>query len=380
MRPVKVGIGVSAAAVVLAAGCATAPLSQLPPGDLVWPPPPETPRIRYVGAVHSEMDVGKTRSVAQRISDSLFGRPPLRALRKPYAVHADGRGRVYVADSGWRSVLVFDSVAHDVYPLGEGTLTNPSGVTSDSAGRVYVTDIGTHRVVIYDSAGRFVHAFGGPSVLVRPAAIAVNEALGRIYVADVWDHQIKVFRLTGEPLFTIGKNVSPPPEGDVPGVIGARLDHFWNRGEEEGEFRFPSQIALGPAGRLYVADTLNFRVQIFDPEGRFLRAFGGVGDRPGQFARPKGIAVDREGRIYVADAAFNNVQVFDPEGRLLLFFGKFGYDSSDLRLPAGMDMDGNDRIYVVDQYNSRIQMYQSLAASPGTQGSHSGAEKGGQEK
>ncbi len=111
-------------------------------------------------------------------------------------------------------------------------------------------------------------------------------------------------------------------------------------------------------------DTFNFRVQIFDPDGRFLGKFGSIGTGYGQFSKPKGIGVDSEGHVYVVDAAFNNVQIFNPEGRLLLHFGEFGNRPWQFWLPAGLSIDENDRIYVADQYNKRINIYQYLPESP----------------
>jgi len=66
-------------------------------------------------------------------------------------------------------------------------------------------------------------------------------------------------------------------------------------------------------GNVYVTDTLNNRVEIFDADGKFISAFGKSGDGPGHFARPKGIAIDRDGHIWVVDAVQQRVQVFDTE-------------------------------------------------------------------
>ena len=54
-------------------------------------------------------------------------------------------------------------------------------------------------------------------------------------------------------------------------------------------------------GNVYVTDTMNNRVEIFDADGKFISTFGKNGDGPGYFARPKGIAVDSDGHIWVAD-------------------------------------------------------------------------------
>lgn len=331
--------------------------------EFVWPLPPDPPRIRYVKSIHSEMDVGRNRSLAQRISESLFGRPILKALKKPLGVHVDKQGRVLVVDTGWRKVLIFDFENNQLKILGQagkGLLLNPLGVTTDNKGRIYVTDADGHRVMVYNSEGTFLKAFGGKDKLLRPSGIAVNSNLGLVYVVDTWAHQIKVFgRKSGNLLFTIGKKGERPHK-----ALEGAMDQTWNRGSDDAEFRFPTQIAIDSDGYLYIVDTLNFRVQILEPNGTIITKFGQVGNLPGSFFRPKGIALDSDGHIYVADASFNNVQIFDKQGNLLLYFGNFGSGPANLRLPAGMFIDQKNQIYIVDQLNNRIQVYQYLGHGP----------------
>lgn len=333
------------------------------PEDFVWPLPPDPPKIKFVKSIHSEMDVGHKRSFVRRIYEAVFGRAPLRALKKPLVVHTDKSERILVVDSGWRKVLVFDFENNQLGVLGKsgrGRLLNPLGVTTDDNGQIYVADAGGQRIMIYDSEGKFLRAFGGKGILERPSGIAVNLKLGKIYVVDTWAHQIKVFDInSGNVLFTIGKK----GEKTTNNIEGA-LDYTWNRGDGPGEFRFPTQITIGPDGKLYIVDTLNFRIQIITALGEFVNMFGEVGNIPGTFYRPKGIGLDSEGHIYVSDAAFNNIQIFDTDGNLLLNFGSFGSGLADLRLPAGMHINDMDKIFVVDQFNNRIQVYQYLGGEP----------------
>ena len=308
------------------------------------------------------MDVGRKISLAERIFEAIFGRPTLIALKKPLAVHADKFGRILVVDTGWRKVLVFDFKSHRIDFIGQsgsGLLLNPIGITTDDRGRIFVTDAGGSRVMVYDYDGRFIKAFGGKKWLLRPAGIAVNSKADVAYVCDTWAHQIKVFYIkNGKLLLTIGKKgkkAASKPEGVY--------DEFWNRGDGDGEFRFPTQIAIDPEGRLYVVDAMNFRVQVLAPNGKFIRKFGKLGNVPGSFFRPRGIGLDSDGHIYVSDAAFNNVQIFDQTGKLLLAFGSFGVGKANLRLPAGLYIDKKDNIYVVDQLNNRVQVYRYLKTS-----------------
>jgi len=108
---------------------------------------------------------------------------------------------------------------------------------------------------------------------------------------------------------------------------------------------------------------MNFRVQVFGPDGAFVRAFGSVGDSAGNLARPKGVGVDSEGHIYVADATFNGFEIFDGEGSPLLSVGVAGNGPGEFVLPAGLFVDDQDRIYVADQGNARVQVFQYLRQS-----------------
>jgi DNA-binding beta-propeller fold protein YncE len=121
----------------------------------------------------------------------------------------------------------------------------------------------------------------------------------------------------------------------------------------------PRDVAVGTDGLLYVVDGGNFRVQVFDSEGKFLRTFGGIGRRTGQFARPKEIAVDRQGNLYIVDTAFANVQIFNPEGQLLLNVAGRGEADAPgkFMLPSGIAVDADGRIYMVDQFYRKLEVF-----------------------
>lgn len=311
--------------------------AKAPDAGLVWPAPPETPRIKFLASIDSSSDVEK-KGWGVRFKEALFGDPSGEAkLVKPYGVFAAPDGRIYVADSGWRKILVFDTRQGRFSMLGvdgPGALAGPMGVTVDKSGRVYVTDTILRKCLVYDQEGRFLLSIGDLNRLERPVGVAVNDALKRVYIADTRKHQIFVYDFEGNFLFEFGK-----------------------RGAEDGEFNFPANLFIDAAGKVYVTD-MNFRVQIFDAAGKFLSKFGNVGTGFGQFSLPKGVAVDSQGHIYVVDSRFNNVQIFSPEGQLLLFFGEFGSKNGQFWLPAGLSIDDQDRIYVADQYNHRINIFQ----------------------
>jgi len=309
--------------------------------ELFWPQPPEPARVKFLKTISSSEDV-EEKSAWDRFKAFLFDESSVARLVKPYAVFAAPNGRIYVADSGWRKVLVFDEAGKQFSMIGvdgPGALAGPLGVAVDNDGHVYVTDTVLRKALVYDDAGKHLFDMGDMNVLERPVGIALNNELKRVYIVDTRKHKAFVFDFTGQFLFEFGQ-----------------------RGSGDGEFNFPANIFVDGTGQVYITD-MNFRVQIFDANGKFISKFGSVGTGFGQFSLPKGIGVDSEGHIYVVDARFNNVQIFESTGQLLLFFGEFGGRKGQFWLPAGLSIDKQNRIYVADQYNHRINVFQYLPAS-----------------
>jgi DNA-binding beta-propeller fold protein YncE len=303
---------------------------------LMWPAPPEQPRIIYLGAVSTEADLEQSTSWIDGLGELLFGRRSLGALISPYAVAVDLEGVMFVADSGAAVVHAFDLGTRAYRQFGsmsdDRSLQKPVGVALIDD-QLYVADSSLRQICVFKKNGRFLFAFGQDR-LERPSGISSWPAQGVIYVADTAAHTIQVF----------------DQEGTFVGGIG-------RRGLGPGQFNFPTHLWVDRSGRLHVSDTLNYRIQIFAPDGTFLRMFGQQGDRPGNFAHPSGIGADSSGNIYVTDRQYENVQVFDAEGRILMAFGQEGTAPGEFWLPAGVAVDSRDRIYVADSFNKRIQIF-----------------------
>jgi len=326
----------SIAALVLMFLVSCGPPSRPPgPDNLVWPLPPDPPRIKYIQSIYNEDDIGRVYTLREK----LFGKAYADSMDRPYGVRVR-RGVLLVSDIALRRVLIFDLGAKHLRVLGgEGALMTPASAVADRSGTIYVADAGGAKVAIYGPDGAYRTAF----ILKgsKPVAVALNETLNQLYVVDREGHRVAVFGLDGSLRFEFGA-----------------------RGTSDGMFNIPLDISLGSDGKIYVLDAGNFRVQVFTPEGTFLTKFGSVGDRPGMFANPKGIALDSEDHIYVTDAAFSNFQIFDLQGNVLLFVGQQGPQPGNLHLPAGIAIDENDRIYVADQLNGRVEVFQYLKEPP----------------
>lgn len=131
---------------------------------------------------------------------------------------------------------------------------------------------------------------------------------------------------------------------------------FGQEGREVGLFRQPTSVLVDPAGRLYVADTYNHRVQVFEPDGRFRQVLGVEGAQQGALSRPKRLAWGPRG-LYVADTGNHRVQVFDAQGDVVFVLGGFGNSPAQFNAPEGIAVDTHGTLYVADTQNHRVQKF-----------------------
>jgi DNA-binding beta-propeller fold protein YncE len=325
----------------LNAGCANRPATERPPNPVIlWPAPPEVPRISFVNTVSQPADMGITDGALGSLLRILSGKRATPVVN-PHGLAVDVAGRLYVVDNFLKKVHVYDQRArkYRLFPKREPALVSPVGIAVDNRrGRVYVTDSAQAVVWVFTEGGAKQVGAIRSGGLRRPTGVTINPVTDELLVVDAVNPGILRYGL---------------PDHEFKGVIGGE-------GTEAGSFHSPTHIVATPGGQMLVTDALNFRVQILSAEGEYLRAFGAPGDSLGQFARPKGVAVDSDGNIYVVDALFDNVQVFDRDGQLLMAFGRLGQAPGEFWLPSGIFIDTHDRIYVSDSYNKRVQVFQYL--------------------
>ena len=330
----------------LGAGCASTPIGK----PVEWPDPPEKPRIRFVTAFRTADDLDT--SGWANFRRSLFGNASV-TMGQPMgvAVSDDGK-RVYVADYGLNQVVVAD-LEHKslrVFAPDEG-LARPFNVALGPDESVYVSDSAGKAVFVFDREGKRIASFGRDD-LERPTGLAIDRAHGVVYVVDSArhgsdKHRVLAYDLEGHKKFELG-----PKEGKS------------GRGSDDGQFYFPSYVAVDKAGMVYVGDTMNFRVQVFGLDGKFVRKFGEGGDGPGTFQRIKGMAFDSFGNLYAVDGGHANVQLFNKNFQVLMFFGGSAPKLEYFDVPSGIAIDPNtNKIYVCNEYLARINVYQLVNTS-----------------
>lgn len=325
-------------------------IERLDYSKIVWPNPPAITRLRYMDFFAAEKvptrgAEKKKGAWMDRLSGVATGETkadkPLFQLAQPYGLAIDSKNHLYVADSKVGAIFIFDTETKDVELLKNGLHARfalITGLAIDDSDRLFVSDSVLHHVIVFDPKHRAEATI--VEGMSSPAGLAVDNENRFLYVADTDLDQVLVYDADD---FHLIRKI---------GTAGKA-----HRLTEAGQFSRPTNVAVDADGNVYVTDTFNDRVEIFDADGNFMSTFGKAGDGPGYFARPKGIAIDQDGHVWVADTVQDRVQVFTREGQLLLWLGGHGMLPGQFNAVQGLAIDKNNRVFTSEQYPGRVQMF-----------------------
>ena len=167
----------------------------------------------------------------------------------------------------------------------------------------------------------------------------------KVYISDEHTSQIFIYDKDGEFLGKWGT------------ANGANGERGITKGSADGEVNGPSGLAFDKEDNLYIADSLNHRVQKFSYEGKFLGKWGSQGSGEGQFNMPWGITIDKQGDVYVVDWRNDRVQKFSPDGQYLATFSGAGTGEGELHRPSGVAVDNEGDVYITDWFNDQLKIY-----------------------
>jgi sugar lactone lactonase YvrE len=319
--------------------------------NIVWPNPPAIARIKYLAFYSaqklSQVDTPKT--AKQGWMDRLAGTVPeqdntkvLFQLGQPYGIAIDSKGRVYVADGKVGAIFIFNTETRDVEMIKnkiEAHFVRIIGLAMDDNDRLFVVDPGLKHVLVFNAQHKAEDII--TEGLVEPSMAAIDTQNRLLYVSDVSLDQVFVY---DADTFKLKRKI---------GTTGHNHELT-----APGDLAKPTGVAVDKEGNLYVADTLNDRIEVFDADGVFLRTWGKNGDGPGYFARPKGVAIDSDGHVWVADGMQDRVQVFTNEGQLLITMGGHGLLPGQYQGLVNVATDNlRNRVYTSEIYPGRVQEF-----------------------
>lgn len=205
----------------------------------------------------------------------------------------------------------------------------------------------------------------------RTLGVAAMDARGFYYPVAM------AFRSDGR-LFVQGRS----HDGDTRGARITVMDYesayygdFGSYGSGDGQFTWPTDIAIDSLGNIYVTDEHLQRVSVFDSEARFIEKWGRRGSKPGQFDGPSGIEFDNDDDVYIVDHHNDRIEKFTKDGAFLMSFGSKGAGEGELDLPWGLRVAPDRHIFVADWRNDRVQSFTpdgAFAASYGEPGNAEG--------
>jgi hypothetical protein len=151
---------------------------------------------------------------------------------------------------------------------------------------------------------------------------------------------------------------NPCPTGTKQIVSGICFVTKWgSQGTANGQFEGHRNIAVDSLGNVFVADTDNHRIQKFTNNGNFIGAWGSLGTSNGKFQYPLGVTIDLSGNVFVADTANHRIQKFTNSGTFVTKWGSEGNADGQFSSPVDIDVDTSGNIFVVDNDNFRIQKF-----------------------
>jgi len=274
---------------------------------------------------------------------------------QPVAVAVDSKKRIYVVDSLKCNVQVFDPEGKFLYSLGKfGKETaspqdvyflNPVSVAIDQAGNVVALDAKLSTVQIIGKMGQVIAQFGEPA----------SAESGKMELGMGGFSHPQALALDGND------NIYVADTGNnrirVFNPAGKIINKFGNHGARLGEFNNPSDLTMDNAGNLLVLDEKNFRVQMFTPRGVFKNKFGKRGTGRGEFSSPWGVATDSKRNVFVTDRNLR-VQVFDPDGYYITEFGTPIGNYAIAPRYWGIAIDEDNTVYLTDAANCTVLVYE----------------------
>ena len=267
-----------------------------------------------------EIDGGSEGNIITGVEHARFMRPVAVAARGNFIYVVDAGQNLlyrYSRDSGRLTVL------KDLKAIVAGEVTD---LYVDRDLSFYITDTDGGRVLHFDREGNQIQVFEDRRNLARPVSITVDEVTGQILIADGFNDDVLIYNRLGILQGAIGTrgteagqfmNITSLTAGPDGVYVTARLGHrvqvlshdgTYLRSFQENTVTFPLAIVVDQDKRAFVGDYLDDTIKVYADDGRLVDKLGGSGAGPGRFKRITDLWLD-EGLLYVADSLNGRIQV-----------------------------------------------------------------------
>ena len=262
-------------------------------------------------------------------------------VKEPWGVAVNNNEEILVAEGGRHCISIFNPTREKLRSFGSqgsgpGQFREPYGVTVDDDGNILVADSGNHRIQKFTSDNKYITSVGGYGSnhlqFMFPVSVSFSPITKKVVVSDFFNHRVQILN----PDLTFNSSIG-------------------SEGSGNGEFSHPHDIAFDSAGNMYVVDTGNDRIQVFNLKGEYLWQFGKRGKSDGELDAPTSIYIDNI--MYVTEVTNHRVSLFTLKGEFLTSFGSGGDGPGQFDHPCGITVDKQGTIYVADVSNDRIQLF-----------------------
>lgn len=269
-------------------------------------------------------------------------------------------GNVYISDSENDRVAVFNPEGKFLFDFGQDQVDETADLEfNDTTGQIFVGDVRNNQIDVFEPNGTYVRSFGeftidSPRFFKGPGGVAFSPDFETFYVNDYAADRILAFdSQTGEQTDIIG-----------------------NSGNAPGQLLGPSGLSVSKTtGNLYISEQLNSRIQVLTPAGESLGIIGNPSPRPldpfapvpelepGVLTGPVAVEVDENNNIYVGDTQNNRLQVFDPSGEVLTVVDEIAAQPPTFFWTVGAHYE-DGKIYTSDFFHNRVAVFAVEDSTP----------------
>ncbi|NIQ93015.1 MAG: hypothetical protein GWN87_01475, partial [Desulfuromonadales bacterium] len=310
---------------------------------LLWPVPPNEAQFEFAGVFSSKNDFPRTKW--QKILEAIFGKTPAPKLHHPKSIAVLPDGRILIAEKKARDLRVVDFAKRKVHYLFKSSLPlfgEPTDIALGAQEELYVADRQKGTVLAFDRNLTPLFRLSDQVRFKRIEKIALNRAEGIIYVSDSALSKVFAFDTAGRFLFEFG-----------------------GQGAQHGQLSAPHGVAVNAEGEVFVADTGNARIEVYEPSGTYLRTFKpGNGATPSPLEKPWDVAFDSRGRLYIIDQGKIAFITCAADGEILIATGASRRSTHLMGFfrPSDIFIDRQGRVLITDDLNERFTTWQILTA------------------